>query len=96
MRKLKLVILLYINILFGCKKYSGRKLKNEWFESFIPYGSNVVTYGILRSENQGKLINTSRDTIYINDLNDGNAQEFPIDQTQSMEGSIISLIILLF
>ena len=47
-------------------------------------------------KNQGKLINASRDTIYITDLNDGNTQKFPIDQIQSMEGSIISLIILLF
>ncbi len=96
MRKLKLVILLSINILFGSKKYGGRKLKIEWFEAFIPYGSNIVTYGILRGKNQGKLLNASRDTIYITDLNDGNTQEFPIDQIQSMEGSVIPLIILLF
>ena len=96
MKKLELIILLSINILFGSRKYGGRKLKKEWFEAFIPYRSNIVTYGILRDENQCKLINASRDTIYITDLNDGNTQKFPIDQIQSMEGSVISLIILLF
>ena len=85
--KLKLVIFLFKNIIFGSQKYGGLKLGKEGFKAFIIHGSNIVIYWILDSAKlQDKLINTSRNTIYLINLNDGKTQKFPIDQIQSMEG----------
>tara|TARA_B100000886_G_scaffold338875_1_gene302758 strand:+ start:4401 stop:4553 length:153 start_codon:yes stop_codon:yes gene_type:complete len=42
--KLKLVILLFKNIIFGSQKYGGLKLGKEGFKAFIIHGSNIVIY----------------------------------------------------
>ena len=86
MRKNLLFIIFVFGLLSGAQKNEGLILQKKTFTALIPFGQNIVIYGVDEEQSfKGQLVNVTQETIYLKDINTDKIKTISIENAREIK-----------